>query len=422
MLKVFKIIVGTLLTVNFLVFWAIPVAGQGLIWKHFAKNIIMPIYNQIDNSKFMRHIAKEYVYTNPIHSDFFTITVFIVLHSIVCLYAVFSIQFKYGYLPWYVVFIYYCSWVGCGGRVMGGAYALAHKEGHNRSMYKKWIRNSVGNFMENILGVFFGNVPYNFTTSHIFIHHRVDGGVGDTFYLWDLDRSSISDFMLYIYRVTHHMCGYSSLKYFDAQGNKSKYDLLLKGVLYYYGFAFVLLAVTRSFSFVFWIYLQPFFCMSYFLALLNVGFHGFIEFDEKGVSIPCVNASTIVDGDDDYFGEDDHMAHHYNTNVYYRDLPAHQKTKLEEFTKHKASVFQKLSILELSIFIIVKQWDKLAEHYVDYSGKMTKQEISEMLRVRACRLECSHADYEKYLEHPTLEARKALMPNSAPVPDMAEDN
>jgi hypothetical protein len=31
-------------------------------------------------------------------------------------------------------------------------------------------------------------------------------------------------------------------------------------------------------------------------------------------------------------------------------------------------VFKKLSIVELSIFILLGLWDKLADHYVDYSG------------------------------------------------------
>ncbi len=149
-------------------------------------------------------------------------------------------------------------------------------------------------------------------------------------------------------------------------------------------------------------------CMSYFLALINIGFHGFIEFDEQGNSIPMVNSSTIVEGEDDFFGEDDHMAHHYNTAVYYRDLAEHQQTKIDEFVRCKASVFRKLSIVELSIFILLGLWDKLADHYVDYSGEMTREEIKTLLRTRAKRLETSYDKYSEYLANPTLEARKTL--------------
>ena len=275
-------------------------------------------------------------------------------------------------------------------------------------MYKKWLRESIGHFFENYIGVFFGNVPHNFTTSHNLIHHRLDGGMGDTFYEWDLDRSSLSDFMLYVHRIFLHMVGYSSIKFFVAHGMKSKADQLQSGVKTYWIVTFAILAITRSPSFVFWVVIEPLLCMTYFLALINIGFHGFIEYDADGKHIDMVNSTAIVDGEDDMFGEDDHMTHHYNTTVYFKDLPAHQKSKQAEFAKYKASVFQKLSIVELSIFILLGLWDKIADHYVDYTGKLSREEIMEMLRVRAQRKEVSYATYEKYLDNPTAEARKEL--------------
>jgi hypothetical protein len=68
-------------------------------------------------------------------------------------------------------------------------------QGHNKGIYKKWIRGSIGNFFENWLGTFFGNVPYNFSTSHTAIHHKFNGACGDNFYMWDIDRTSLFDFM-----------------------------------------------------------------------------------------------------------------------------------------------------------------------------------------------------------------------------------
>lgn len=117
-----------------------------------------------------------------------------------------------------------------------------------------------------------------------------------------------------------------------------------------------------------------------------------------------VNSTCIVDGEDDLFGEDDHMAHHYNTTVYfkvsemkrsdeiakptrlilmcgfhaytvvvvlYQDLKEHQKSKEAEFARTKASVFHTLSIVELSILIILNVWDRIADHYVDYTGRFS---------------------------------------------------
>jgi hypothetical protein len=130
--------------------------------------------------------------------------------------------------------------------------------------------------------------------------------------------------MLYVHRIFLHMIGYSSIRYFQANNRIDKANLLLKGVYTWLAMGIGIFAFTRSFSFLFFIYLQPLFCMTYFLALINIGFHGFLEFDEQGNRIPAVDSTCIIDGEDDVFGEDDHMAHHYNSGIYFKDLKPHQ--------------------------------------------------------------------------------------------------
>eukprot|EP00468_Gymnochlora_sp_CCMP2014_P008726 CAMPEP_0167753032 /NCGR_PEP_ID=MMETSP0110_2-20121227/7481_1 /TAXON_ID=629695 /ORGANISM="Gymnochlora sp., Strain CCMP2014" /LENGTH=284 /DNA_ID=CAMNT_0007638739 /DNA_START=571 /DNA_END=1422 /DNA_ORIENTATION=- len=272
---------------------------------------------------------------------------------------------------------------------------MAHKEGHNPFLYQKWIRDSVGNFFENWMGLFYGNVPYNFTTSHVSIHHKLQAGMGDTFYQWDIDRTSWRDFMLFIYRISLHMCGFSSLYFFKKNDAHRAYNLLKRGMIYYWIITpGILYAVTGSLSFIFFIYLQPCFAMTYFLAFINIGLHGYIEYDADGNHVDVINSSAVIDGDDDYFGEDDHLAHHYATTVYYKDLKDYQKECEATFRKHRASIFKGFSILEHSLFLLIKEWDKLAEHYVDYTGNMSKADIKDLLKVRAVRKEISYYDYE----------------------------
>jgi hypothetical protein len=57
---------------------------------------------------------------------------------------------------------------------------------------------------------------------------------------------------------------------------------------------------------------------------MNFGFHGFIDPNEKNETSWCVNSTCIIEGEDDYFGEDDHMAHHYATPLFYTELPKYQ--------------------------------------------------------------------------------------------------
>jgi len=407
--KSIRYIVGVILTFDFLLFWALPIFLQGVLWKAFVKRFARPIYDRVDTSTSIRAFTTRFLYNHGKFADFFATQVFAASSMVVCIGALLFYQRSIGDLPLPLVIAYYFMWVGPGGRTMGAAYTFAHKEGHNKNMYQPWIRNTIGNFFENVLGVFYGNVPYNFTTSHAYVHHRLDGGMGDTFYLWDLDRTSVHSLMLYVYRIFLHMTGFSSWVHFSV--NKShiplfvrQEELLLRGCIQYWLLwpTVLLLATNFSFRFLFYMYVQPLICMTYFLAFLNFGFHGFLERAEDGSPVMCVNNTCIIDGEDDSFGEDDHMSHHYSPTMHHAELPAQQAKLKAEWTEKHASVFTTFSIVELSVLLLSHQWDRLSDFYVDFSGKMTKKEIGDMLRIRAMRTEISHESYERWVITPDL--------------------
>ena len=254
------------------------------------------------------------------------------------------------------------------------------------------------------------NILIHILHIHHYTYYRLDAGLGDTFYMWDVDRTCPWDLLLYAHRILLYMTGYTNYYYFKAHDQHTKANLLSKGIIRYVITGIIILLTTRSFSFLFWIFMQPNFCMSYFLALLNVSLHAFIEYDENGKPIQCINSLTIINGPDDYFGEDDHMAHHYHPSIFYKDLSAHQKQEkqIELYKKYNASVFQKISIVELSVFIVLNLWDKVAEHYVDYTEKLTKTEIITLLKTRAQRKEIDYNEYAPILNNPNREVLKEL--------------
>ena len=128
MIRIIPMFVGILLSLNFVLFWAIPIAGMGLMWKHALKKYLLPIYDYIDQHKGLRAFATRNIYSKPQHADFFAITLLIVFNSIFSIGVLFYWQLSTGTLPLWLVGIYFCAWVGVGGRIMGAAYALAHKE------------------------------------------------------------------------------------------------------------------------------------------------------------------------------------------------------------------------------------------------------------------------------------------------------
>jgi hypothetical protein len=141
---------GSLMTWNFAVFWAAPVVIQGmflhnrvfylpythykyysclgLFYKFSAKPLLDYLFNSLDTNPYLRSFAEKYVYTNPRHADFFVTTVLLIINATAGITIMFYWQLTYGSLPFWLIYLYYFSWVGVGGRVMGSAYALAHKE------------------------------------------------------------------------------------------------------------------------------------------------------------------------------------------------------------------------------------------------------------------------------------------------------
>ncbi len=119
---------GILMTINFVVFWALPVAGMGQIYRNALVHVLKPMYDALERNSLMRSFAATFIYNNPQHADFFPLSLLLVINCSFTIPYMFYHQLKYGSLPWWLIYAYYCSWVGFGGSIMGAAYALAHKE------------------------------------------------------------------------------------------------------------------------------------------------------------------------------------------------------------------------------------------------------------------------------------------------------
>lgn len=408
-------VLGTLLTLNFAVLWAAPVVIQGQAFRHGLDRILSPLYRLVDGSSALRRFAAKYVYRRPVHVDYFAAAILTTVSTVLLLGTVFTWQIAFGSLPWWLVAIYYFLWVGPGGRSMATAYTIAHREGHlsGGRMYRPWIGERIGNFFENWLGVFYGTVPYNFSTSHLLLHHRLDGGKGDTVYLWDLDRTKFGDLMLYQWRLFRYLSGISSLAEFRRErGVNPAIDrasaTLRRGMTIYWILApagiLALLTATGSSAgaallFLFLVYLQPLLAMSTFLAVINVGQHGFLEFDDEGRHVKHVTSGTILDGYDDSFGEDYHVAHHHFPSVQHDTLPDHVAGERSEWARCHGAVFEKTTIFEMAIMMHLGQFERLIhKHYVDFAGDLTVDELAALFERRAKRREMSYEEYEfRYL-------------------------
>ena len=280
-------------------------------------------------------------------------------------------------------------------------------------LYRPWLGHRVGNCFENWLGVCYGIVPYSFSAAHVLMHHRFDGGKGDPIYLWDIDRTRLADLMLYQWRFLLYMTGLSSLRELRREsGVHPSVDpacaKLRRGMAIYWvwvpsGILALLIgtgsSVGAALLFLFFIYVQPFLAMSSFLSIVNVGQHGFLEFDTAGRHVKHVTSTTILDGLDDSFGEDHHVAHHYFPRVDHRGLPEHAARERAAWARCDGAIFERTTFFEIAVMLVLGRFDRLIrDHYVDCGGAGTVEELSELFERRAKRTEMTYEDYEfRYL-------------------------
>lgn len=123
-----QLVLGTALTINFALVWAIPVAGMGSGYKFILMPFLKPLYEKMEANTLLRSFAAKFIYNNPRHADFFALSLIAATSSITSIILMLYYQLKLGYLPYWAFFLYYCQWVGFGGTMMGSAYSLAHKE------------------------------------------------------------------------------------------------------------------------------------------------------------------------------------------------------------------------------------------------------------------------------------------------------
>ena len=402
---------GALLTLNFAVLWAGPIFVQGRLFHAGLRRVLRPIYFFLDRSEKLRRFAARHVYRKPVHVDYFARAILHLLGVATGLAVVFFWQIRFGALTWWLVAAYYFWWVGFGGRGMGSVYTFAHREGHvaRGGMYRPWIRRSVGNIFENWVGLWHGIVPHTFSTSHILLHHRLDGGKSDPIYLWDLDRTRFGDMLLYQWRMFQDMAGTSSLAEFRRQSGAHPaipraHATLRRGMLVYHvvvpiAIIALLLATgssaTSAIAFWFFIYFQPLLGMSAFLAVVNWGQHGFLEHDGDGRLVDHVTNLTILEGEDNSFWEDHHLAHHVRPAAAHDEYEEVQSSEMAGWARSHGALFKDTSIVEIAVLMQLGQFDRLIDkYYVDCSGTVERDELVALFKRRAQRREMSYEDYE----------------------------
>jgi fatty acid desaturase len=100
-------------------------------------------------------------------------------------------------------------------------------------------------------------------------------------------------------------------------------------------------------------------------------------------SITCINSTY----NKRCFNDGYHISHHWKPARHWTEHPQELKDNLAEYADADAVIFRKLDYFAIWVFLMLKRYDKLADHYVAIDDRQrNKEEIIELLKERTRRI------------------------------------
>lgn len=269
-------------------------------------------------------------------------------------------------------------------------YTLCHKEGHTfTGLYAKQYNNSIitRNVFNWWIGLFFGVMPASFAFGHSINHHRYNNGPLDCISTSDKPRDSIVNFCAYIPRWTWYSLNITTTIQFLKEGNTKVAQKMVLGSLYFWTWYGAFHFVDPLFAFAYLMF--PFWENVLLLAAVNWSWHAFNN--PKDPEDEYVGSLTILDGCINVLNEDSHVVHHQYPGAHWTDHPRLTDKHWDAYAEHQATIFRKTHAFEIFGLVVGRQYDKLAEKFVDLKGQRAGKEMTHeqkiailQERVRAC--------------------------------------
>lgn len=127
--------------------------------------------------------------------------------------------------------------------------------------------------------------------------------------------------------------------------------------------------------------LVPHFETINYLAAINYTWHAFV--DPKDPDNEYIKSITILKGQYNLFNEDFHVEHHIRPGLHWSKSEDEYRKRFSDYVENAATVFEDTQEFELFTWILIGDWDELAKHFVDLSGKLSHEGKIKLLKYRA---------------------------------------
>ncbi|WP_141732215.1 fatty acid desaturase family protein [Oligoflexus tunisiensis] len=267
--------------------------------------------------------------------------------------------------------------------LLGPLILMLHNTSH-RTLFKKkyhWMNQIIPWF----IAPFFGQTPETYYSHHIMMHHPENNAISDLSCTMNFQRDRFSDFLKYF--TSFFFVGIVDLSYYFWR--KKRWHFLRKvllGELSYFLLCAFLWRFNSSATFV--VFVLPFVIARLAMMSGNWAQHAFIDAEAPDNcfrnSITCINSryNRIC------FNDGYHIGHHLRPSIHWTEMPVEFQKNIEKYKENNAVIFQGLDFFAIWYFLMIKDYQKLAQHYVDIRGQFQSQDaIMAFLRSRVAKLD-----------------------------------
>ncbi len=273
-------------------------------------------------------------------------------------------------LAWLVLAPLY--WALLFGVFMDRYMLMLHNTSH-RPLFKRQF-GFMNKWVPWVIGVFCGQSPETYYVHHITMHHAEGNMPKDLSSTMKYQRDSFIHWLRYFFRF--FFLGIVELSRYQV--GKKRWPVLrrmLFGELGFYALCAVM-ATLVSLPATLIVFVVPFVVIRILMMAGNWGQHAFVDPDEPAndfkSAITCINSRYNRRA----FNDGYHISHHLVANRHWTDHPDELTNNLEKYVENDAIIFQGIDFFMVWVFLMLKRYDKLVEHFVDLRDEpRSKEEI-----------------------------------------------
>lgn len=250
----------------------------------------------------------------------------------------------------------------------------------HRKTFKPAYQSKFHFYITWILCPLFGHAPEGYFSHHMGMHHVENNNEEDTSSTMHYQRDSVVDFIKYFLNFIF-LGVINTIQYLFNRKRKKLYTRLTLGEYVYMVFCIAMCFVNLKATIV--VFIVPLLFARLVMMLGNWTQHSFIDAQDPDNlytnSINCIN--TVYNHtcwNDGY-----HIIHHIRPGLHYTEMPAEFLKRKDEFANKKAIVFDGIHYLHIFIYLMTKQYHKLADNLVNINGMFdTREQAIAIMRER----------------------------------------